>query len=97
LDYDSISFEDEIIDEQQNNESIDFDLSAIATKTEESNEIHKSFDSKKRDVEVKDELESFDFDFGSNETELKGIDEIDISSAKECVVNQQLNDCLIFD
>jgi pilus assembly protein FimV len=95
LDFDLISFENEGIDEPQNNESIDFDLSAIATKTEESNEIHKSFDSKKRDVEVKDEFESFDFDFGSNETELKGIDEIDISSTKECIVNQQLNDCLI--
>ncbi|MDD1643785.1 MAG: hypothetical protein LUQ29_11045, partial [Methylococcaceae bacterium] len=76
LDFDLISFENEGIDEPQNNESIDFDLSAIATKTEESNEIHKSFDSKKRDVEVKDEFKSFDFDFGSNETELKGNDSL---------------------
>ena len=38
LDFDLISFEDEVIDEQKNNESIDFDLSTIATKTEESSE-----------------------------------------------------------
>ena len=30
-----------------------------------------------RDIEVNDEFESFDFDFGSNENEVKGIEEID--------------------
>ena len=89
LDYDSISFEDEIIDEQQNNESIDFDLSTITTKAEESSENIGNIVSKTRDVEVNDEFElfdfDFDFDFGSNETEVKEIDEIITNDVKESV------------
>jgi len=59
LDFDLNSYEDEVIDEPQNNESIDFDLSTIATK-EESNETLESLFSKTRDAEVNDEFESFD-------------------------------------
>jgi pilus assembly protein FimV len=96
LDYEPISFEDEIIHEQQINESIDFDLSKIATKTEESSETPGSVVSKMRDVKVNDEFESFDFDFefGSNETEAKGIDEIDTNVNKDSVENFQLTDSL---
>ena len=43
LDFDLISFEDEVIDEEQNNESIDFDLSTIATKTEKLNKTLERF------------------------------------------------------
>ena len=71
--------EDEVIDELQNNESIDFDLSIIATKTEKSSDTIESVVSKTRDIEVNNEFESFHFDFSSNETEVKEIDEIDVS------------------
>ncbi|MDD1627664.1 MAG: fimbrial protein FimV, partial [Methylococcaceae bacterium] len=91
LDFDLNFYENEIIDEPQNNESIDFDLSTNATK-EESNETLESLVSKTRDAEVNDEFESFDFYFGSNETEVNGIDEIETSLAKETVENHQLND-----
>ena len=60
LEYDSISFEDEIIDEQQNNESIDFDLSTITTKAEESRENRGNVVSKATEVEVNNEFELFD-------------------------------------
>ena len=92
LDFDLISFEDEVIDEQKNSQSIDFDLSKIASKTEESNETLESIFSKARNVE--DEFESFDFDYGSNKTELKGIDESDTSVVKESDENYQPTDNL---
>ena len=91
LDYDSISFEDEIIDEQQNNESIDFDLSTITTKAEESSKNRGNVVSKATDAEVNDEFELFDFDFGSIETEAKEIDENDV---KESVENSHLTNSL---
>jgi pilus assembly protein FimV len=74
FDFDLNFFEDKVIDELQNIESIDFDLSIIATNTEESSEIIENVASKMLDIEVNDEFVSFDFDFGSNETELNGID-----------------------
>jgi len=90
LDFDLISFEDEVIDEQQNNNSIDFDLSTLATKTDALNETLESVVSKARDVEVNDEFESFDFDFGLNELDVKGIDEIDSKVVIESVDNYPL-------
>ena len=41
-----------------------------------------------------DEFFSFDFDFGSNETEVKGIVKIDASAAKEASDNSQPSDYL---
>jgi len=90
LDFNLISFEDEIIHEQKNNESIDFNLSTISTKTEELSGTIESFVSKARDVKVNDEFESFDFDFGTNGTE----DEIDRIIEKESVKNYELIDSL---
>ena len=94
MDFDLNFFENKVIDELQNNESIDFELSMIATKTEKSSEALESVVSKTRDIEVNDEFESFDFDFGSNETEVKEIDEIDTSTIKEPTDNSQLADNL---
>jgi len=91
LDYNSISFEDEIIDEQQNNESIDFDLSTAITKAEESSENRGNVVSRETDVEANDEFELFDFDFGSIETKVK---EIDANDVNESVENCQLTDSL---
>ena len=73
FDFDLNFFEDKVIDELQNIESIDFDLSIMVTNTEESSEIIENDISKMLDIEVNDEFLSFDFDFGSNETEVKGV------------------------
>jgi pilus assembly protein FimV len=90
LDFDLISDEDEVFDEQKNNESIDFDLSKI----EESSGTLEKVVSKTPDIEVNDEFESFDFDFDANETEIKEIDKIDTSVVKESIENTQLTDIL---
>jgi pilus assembly protein FimV len=68
-------YENEFIDEQHNYESIDFDSSTIALNTEESSKTHGIIYSKEQDAKVNNEFESFDFDFGSNETEAKGIND----------------------
>jgi pilus assembly protein FimV len=94
LDFNLISFEDEVVHDQQNNESIDFDLNTISTKTEELSETLESFVSKARDVKVNDEFESFDFDFGSNKAEVREIDELDVINIKESVKNYELTDSL---
>ena len=75
-------------------ESIDFDLSIMATKTGKLSETIESVVSKTLDIKVKDEFDSFDFDFGSNETEVKGIVKIDASAVKEASDNSQLTDDL---
>jgi len=46
------------------------------------------------DVGVNDAFESFDFDFDSNETKVKEIDEIDTSVVKESTENTELGDSL---
>ena len=74
LDYDSISYENEFIDEQQNNQSIDYDLSTIAPNTEESSKILGIIVSKAQDVKVNDEFESFDFYFDKPISGLNGED-----------------------
>jgi pilus assembly protein FimV len=73
LDFDLNFFEDKVIDDLQNIESIDFDLSIVAEKTGKLRETTENVVSKALDTKVKDEFDSFDFDFGSNETEVKGI------------------------
>ena len=73
LDFDLNFFEDKVIDDLQNIESIDFDLSIMATKTGKLSETTENVVSKALDIKVKDEFYSFDFDFGSNETEVKGV------------------------
>jgi len=74
LDYDSISYENEFIDDQQNNESIDYDLSTIAPNTEESSKTQRIVISKAQDVKVNDEFESFDFYFDKPISGLNGED-----------------------
>ena len=78
LDYDSISYENEFIDDQQNNESIDYDLSTIAPNTapntEESSKTLGIIVSKAQDVKVNDEFESFDFYFDKPISGLNGED-----------------------
>jgi pilus assembly protein FimV len=74
LDYDSISYENEFIDEQQNNQSIDYDLSTIAPNTEESSKTLGIIVSKAQDVKVNDEFESFDFYFDKPISGLNGED-----------------------
>ena len=74
LDYDSISYENEFIDDQQNNESIDYDLSTIAPNTEESSKTQRIIISKVQDVKVNDEFESFDFYFDKPISGLNGED-----------------------
>ncbi|MDD1624772.1 MAG: hypothetical protein LUO94_08430 [Methylococcaceae bacterium] len=74
LDYDSISYENEFIDEQQNNQSIDYDLSTIAPNTEESSKTLGIIVSKAQDVKVNDEFESFDFYFDKPILGLNGED-----------------------
>jgi pilus assembly protein FimV len=91
LNDDSIFFEAEISDEQQNNESIDFDLSTITTTAEESCQNRSNVVSKATDVGVNDEFELFNFDFGSIETDAKEIDENDV---KESLENSQFTNNL---
>jgi len=74
LDYDSISYENEFIDEQQNNQNIDYDLSTIAPNTEESSKTLGIIVSKAQDVKVNDEFESFDFYFDKPISGLNGED-----------------------
>jgi pilus assembly protein FimV len=90
VDFDLISVGDEVIDEQQNNKSIDFDLSNIASKIEESSRALMSVVSKTPDVQANDKFESIDFD--SNETKVREIDEIDTSVEKGPVENSQVID-----
>lgn len=75
-DFDSTSFavdDDSVFDEQKNNQSIDFDLSSFATDTKKSAPIQDT-------VEINEEFDSFDFDFDSKKSEVKGNGEIDLSA-----------------
>jgi pilus assembly protein FimV len=79
LNYDLTSFEDDI-DDEQNNESIDFDLSTSATDdTVESNETDDTVASKTQEIRDNGEFELFAFDFGSTDTEIKESDESDLT------------------
>ena len=71
------SFDDEVDDVQQNNESIDFNLSPFATDTAESKETDEGVASKTHEIEGFHEFDSFDFDFGSNDKETKETDDRD--------------------
>jgi pilus assembly protein FimV len=64
-----LSLEDEVTNEPQNNESIDFDLSMDVTKAEESVEILDALVTKKQNIGVNDVFDSFNFD--SSEAEIK--------------------------
>jgi pilus assembly protein FimV len=89
LDFDFTSDKDEIIDEQKNNKSIDFDLSTFTTKNEESSEALKSIVPKIPDVNPNNEFESFDFNFESSKTEVKDVDRINSRIAEESDGNAQ--------
>ncbi|HSN94077.1 MAG TPA: FimV/HubP family polar landmark protein [Anaerolineaceae bacterium] len=67
-------YENEFTDEQQNNQSIDYDLSTIAPNTEESSKTLGIIVSKAQDVKVNDEFESFDFYFDKPISGLNGED-----------------------
>jgi pilus assembly protein FimV len=90
--FDEISDEDEVIGEQQNNQSIDFDLSTIVTKIEKSSKTLENIASNRSDIEVNHEFESFDFDFYPKENGIKRIDEIDASAVMGSVENSQITD-----
>jgi pilus assembly protein FimV len=98
LDYDSISYENEFTDEQQNNQSIDYDLSTIAPNTEESSKTLGIIVSKTQDVKVNDEFESFDFYFdkpisGLNEDDFGqqgGIEVFDLTDTDELEIKLDL-------
>ncbi len=94
LDFDLISFEDGIINEEKNNESIDFDLSTIAPKTEKSNKTLERFVSKTQDLKADGDFESFDFDFGLDEIEGNGVDQDDTNFVKEPSENHQFTNSL---
>jgi len=97
-DYDSISYENELIDEQQNNESIDYDLSTIAPNTEESCKTLGIIVSKAQDAKVNVDFESFDFDFdkpisGLNEEDFSqqgGIEVFDLTDTDELEIKLDL-------
>ena len=69
------SFDDEVDNVQQNNESIDFNLSPFATDTAESKETDEGVASKTHEIEGFHEFDSFDFDFGSSDKETKETDD----------------------
>jgi pilus assembly protein FimV len=76
------------------NESIDFVSSAIATKIEESSDTLDSLVFEAPVLKLDDEFESFDFEFGLSETDIKAIDKIDNSDVKKPIENDQLVDTL---
>ena len=71
------SFDNEVDDVQQNNESIDFNLSPFATDTTESKETDEGVASNTHEIEGFHEFDSFDFDFGSTDKETKESDDRD--------------------
>lgn len=87
-----LSIEDEVTDEPKNNESIDFDLSMAATKTEESGGALDILFSKKSDLGVNDVFDSCGFD--SSEVGIKEIGGTDTSAMKESVENLQPTDSI---
>ena len=92
LDSNLLSFEDEVSDEPQNNESIDFDLSMVASKTEESSETLEDLVFKKSDFGVNDVFDSFDL--VSNEPDTTEIGNSETSAMKEPVDILQPTDIL---
>ena len=64
---------------KQNNESIDFDLSLFAVDAPASGEANK-VERMPAVAEIKDEFESFDFNFSATDTEEKGMGEADLSA-----------------
>jgi pilus assembly protein FimV len=80
LNNDLTTFEDEVVDDQQNNESIDFDLTTFATDvTTGFNANDGCFASNKQEIKDNEEFESFDFDLSPNDSEKKENDGIDIT------------------
>jgi pilus assembly protein FimV len=95
LDFDLTSFEvedDSFIDEQRNNEDIDFDLSSFSTDTKDADKINKGITPLKTQVvdnKKEQELESYEFDFDSNKAKAKEIGEFDLSAVKDAGESHQ--------
>ncbi|MDD5411687.1 MAG: tetratricopeptide repeat protein [Methylobacter sp.] len=101
LDFDLTSFGDEddsIIDEQQNNEDIDFDLSSFSTDIKGADEFDKSITSLETQVDDNKKEEQgfesyeFDFDFDSNKAEATEIGGFDLSAVKDAGESHQYID-----
>lgn len=95
LDFDLTSFEvedDSFIDEQRNNEDIDFDLSSFSTVTKDADETDKGvtpLDTPMVGNKEEQELESYEIDFDSNKAEAKEIGEFDLSAVKDAGESHQ--------
>ena len=97
LDFDLTSFEDDsIIDEQRNNEDIDFDLSSFSMDIKGADESGKSItplgaqvDDNKKEEQG---FESYEFDFDSYKTEAAEIGEFDLSAVKDAGESHQYID-----
>ncbi|MFA6163891.1 MAG: FimV/HubP family polar landmark protein [Methylobacter sp.] len=99
LDFDLTSFEvedDSIIDEQRNNEDIDFDLSSFSTDIKSADESGKSItplgaqvDDNKKEEQG---FESYEFDFDSYKIEAAEIGEFDLSAVKDAGESHQYID-----
>ena len=83
LDFDLVPAEDNAINEQKNNGSIDFELSAPAPKIETSSETLGDVVFKTPELAIKNEFESLEFE--SNETQAIKTDDIDNAAAKGAV------------
>ena len=95
LDFNLVPTEDNAINEQKNNGSIDFDLSTLMPKIEVPSDALESVAFKAPDVEIKNEFESFEFEpleFESNKIKEIEIDKIDGTAVKDSVENTVLID-----
>lgn len=92
LDFELMSVENQVVIEPQKNKDIDFDLSKVEPKIEESSETLGKVVSKSSDVDLTDEYDSLDFDFHLNGTEVNKMADIDTNAADETAVNTQLTD-----
>ncbi|MFZ2311407.1 MAG: FimV/HubP family polar landmark protein [Methylobacter sp.] len=96
LDFDLTSFEDNsIIDEQRNNEDIDFDLSSFSMDIKSADGSGKSITPLGAQVDDNKEeqgFESYEFDFDSYKTEAAEIGEFDLSAVKDAGESHQYID-----
>lgn len=95
LDFGLTSFEvedDSFIDEQRNNEDIDFDLSSFSTDTKDADKINKGItplETQVVDNKKEQKLESYEFNFDSNKAKAKEIGEFDLSAVKDAGESHQ--------
>jgi len=92
LDFDLVPGEDNAINEQKNNGSIDFDLSTPAPKIETSSDASGDVVFKTPKLAIKNKFEALELEFESNETKAIKTDEIDNAAAQGTVENALLID-----